>query len=448
MRKLKIFVLALSVLFIALALVGCFGEPVDPTETTEDEAVRTFEITDEFFVFERYDITTKGPDKVGNDFSIFTTNTINIYTKCLSTLNEVSAIINFYDAKGKLVGTYRASSYADMPANTEFVLSAEISENVRDNFCVVDVKYSGITESRDAYRVNTFFYNITYVYNNGQPPTMEVVEWKQYLKRPNAPHKDGYDFNGWYTDPECTQPFDFENTKISDDYVLYADYALDYIRMGQMVQSKARDTAVKIFAKSYSSLVMGLIEVTSYTNEGEGVIVKDGSGYYYVLTTGDLVEKRKGYENVSYTVVDAYGHAYNATLKHSSHGYNLAVLYFEKGEHPLSVAAIANVAPAVGDDIAIADISEEKVIPNFGSVLSYERIYHGEIGSNAENIRFDMMVHDAKTDVRISGRPVYSMELGLVGLQCGTLSQETAEYENSHVIPLEAIRKYLESYGL
>lgn len=448
MKKLKAFILIFGVLCVLFALVGCSGNRLDPVETTEDEAVRTFEITDEFFVFERYDVTTKGPNMIGNDFSIFTTNTINIYSKCLSTLDEVSAVIDFYNAKGKLIGTYRASLNDDIPANTEFVLSAEISENVRDNFCVVKVKYSGLTELRDAYRVNTFFYNITYVYNNGEPAEMEVVEWKQYLERPDSPKKDGYDFNGWYVDPECTQHFDFENTQIADDYVLYADYALDYIRMGQMVQANARDSAVKITTKSYTSLIMGMIEITSHTKSGEGVIVKDGSGYYYVLTTEDLVEKRKGYENVSYTVEDCYGNTYTASLKHSGDEYNLAVLYFEKGDQPLVAVELAKNAPEVEEYIAIADISEEKIIPNFGTVLSYERIYHGDIGSSAENIRFDMMVHDAVTDVKISGRPVYSMDLGLVGIQCGTLSEEAVEYENSHVIPFDAIRKYLEVYGL
>lgn len=448
MKKIKLFLLLLGVLCLVGALFGCGGPPVEPIETTEDEAVKTFEITDEFFVLNSYEITTQGPDGLGEEFSLFRTNTINVYSKCLSSLNEVSAVIDFYNATGKLVGTYRASLSADIPANTEFALSADISDNVRDSFEVIKVKYSGVTESRDAYRVNTFYYNITYVFNNGDAPKMEVVEWRTLLKEPEIPQKDGYDFDGWFTDPECTQRFDFENTKVSDDIVLYAAYALDYIRMGQMVQAKAANTSVKIITKSYTSLVMGMIEITSHEKEGEGVIIKDGSGYYYVLTTDDLVEKRKGYENVSYTVLDSYGHAYKASLKHSSVGYNLAVLYFEKGERMLEVAPMANVPPKIGENIAIASFTERGVAPSFGEVLTYERILHSDIGSNAGDIRFDMMVHNAQTDVKISGRPVFSMELGLVGIQCGTLSEEAVEYENSHVIPLEAIRKYLDTYGL
>ncbi len=447
MKKFKLLLPILGLLLLGCLLAGC-GDRVDPVDDIDGEKVRTLEITDEFFVFERYEVVTTGPDKVGDQFSIFTTNTVNIYTKCLSTLEEVSAVIDFYDVNGKLVGTYKASSYADIPANTEFVLSSQISDNVRDNFSIVKVKYSGVTRSKEVYRISTFFCNITYIYNNGDAPKMEVVEWKQRLERPTDPKKDGYTFNGWYTDPECTQLFDFENTIISDDYVLYADFSIDYERMGQMVQATARDTTVKITTKSYTSLIMGMIEITSHTKSGEGVIIKDSSGYYYVLTTEDLVEKRKGYENVSYIIEDSFGNTYSASLKHSNNSYNLAVLYFEKGAYPLGVAAIANVVPSVGEDIVVAEVVGGVAAPNFGKVISYDRIIHSKLETNAEDIKYNMMVHNARTDLRVSGRPVFGTTLGLVGLQCGTLTEQAVENNSSHAIPLEAIRKYLEVYGL
>lgn len=449
MKKIKLLILALAVLCAICVLAGCGDTPSETLDENIEDGPKMFDVSDTFFTFERYNVVTVGPTESGASFSLFTTNTLEIYGTCLSSLDEVSAIINLYDEKGKLVGTYRASKKEEIPADVTFVLSAEISDSVRDNFCVVSVEYSGVTDARDVYRVESFTYNITYVYNNGRPPEMVLLDWHTYLEPPHVPKKDGYYFNGWYTDPECTQRFDFINTIPSGDMVLYAGYTLDYATMGQMLLASSTPAMVKITTKSYTSLVMGLIELTSHTKLGEGVIVKDGSGYYYVLTTEDLIAKKEGYENVSYTIEDYYGNTYTAHYKHSSDGYNLGVLYFEKGEKILSPISISATQPDVSDKIAIVNYYESgSSFPDFGDVLAYEHITHSLIGSEAGDIRLDMMVHNAMTDVKITGRPVFNMDLELVGIQCGTISDSAVDYENSHVIPLEAIEKYIDAYGL
>ena len=449
MKKTNLLLLALIALCVICMLNGCGVTPSDTSDDNIENGPKMFDVTDTFFTFESYDVITMGPTQTGSNFSLFTKNTIEIYGTCLSSLNEVSAVINLYDEKGKLVGTYRASKKEDIPANTGFVLSAEISDNVRDSFCVVSVDYSGVTVSKDVYRVESFTYNVTYVYNNGQKPQMVLVNWHTYLEPPAPPKRDGYSFIGWYTEPECTQLFDFTSTMPTDDMVLYAGYALDYTTMGQMLISNATSSTVKITTRSYTSLIMGLVEVTSHTKVGEGVIIKDGSGYYYVLTTEDLIAKKEGYENVSYTIEDYYGNTYTANYKHSSDAYNLGVLYFEKGEKVLFPTDISGAQPGVSDKIAIVNYNEDGLLhPDFGEVLAYEHIVHSSIGSEAGDIRFNMMVHNAKTDIKITGRPVFNMNLELVGIQCGTISDKDVEYENSHVIPLEAIKKYIDAYGL
>ena len=448
MKKTKLLILALAVVCALCVLAGCGDTSSETLDENVEDSPRMFDISDTFFTFERYDVVTVGPSETGESFALFTKNTLEVYGSCLSSLDEVSAVINLYDEKGKRVGTYRASRKGEIPAETNFVLSAEISDSVRDSFCVVSVEYSGITDTRDVYRVESFTYNVTYVYNNGSPSEMVLVDWHTYLEPPSPPQKDGYYFNGWYTDPECTESFDFESTMVPGDMVLYADYGLDYIRMGQMVLAAARPATVKITTKSYTSLV-GLFEITSHTKTGEGIIIKDGSGYYYVLTTEDLVSKRKGYENVSYTVEDYYGNTYTAHYKHSGDGYNLGVIYFEKGDQVLPTMPISHVTPEISEKIAIVNYNDVGAsVPNFGNILAYEHITHSLIGSQAGDIRHDMMVHDAVTDIKISGRPVFNMSLELVGIQCGTISDSAVDYENSHVIPLEAIEKYIDAYGL
>ena len=39
---------------------------------------------------------------------------------------------------------------------------------------------------------------------------------------PEMPTREGYTFAGWYSDPNCQYPFDFENTIVNSSATLYA----------------------------------------------------------------------------------------------------------------------------------------------------------------------------------------------------------------------------------
>ena len=54
------------------------------------------------------------------------------------------------------------------------------------------------------------------------PETQKVYTSKTATK-PADPKSNGYIFTGWYTDKECTNPFDF-NTAITKDITLYAGW--------------------------------------------------------------------------------------------------------------------------------------------------------------------------------------------------------------------------------
>jgi uncharacterized repeat protein (TIGR02543 family) len=75
--------------------------------------------------------------------------------------------------------------------------------------------------------------SITYDDTAGNVITYKIGENKyaeQFVKtnyaasQPTVPTKDGYIFGGWYTDAECTVPFDFEATAITEDITLYANF--------------------------------------------------------------------------------------------------------------------------------------------------------------------------------------------------------------------------------
>ena len=44
------------------------------------------------------------------------------------------------------------------------------------------------------------------------------------IVKPDDPTKIGYNFEGWYLDTECKTKFDFENTKATENIVLYAKF--------------------------------------------------------------------------------------------------------------------------------------------------------------------------------------------------------------------------------
>ncbi len=53
----------------------------------------------------------------------------------------------------------------------------------------------------------------------------EVVIYGQYLALPNSPTQDGYTFVGWYSEATNQNLFDFSDTRIIEDTILYAAYS-------------------------------------------------------------------------------------------------------------------------------------------------------------------------------------------------------------------------------
>jgi hypothetical protein len=80
--------------------------------------------------------------------------------------------------------------------------------------------------------------------------------------------------------------------------------------------------------------------------------------------------------------------------------------------------------------------------------LNFEKVKHHNTGSRAGDMIYEMMIHDAKTDRSVTGRPMLDMNLNLVGIQCGTLTDKDVDIENSHVIPWSVIKKYIDAYGI
>lgn len=66
-------------------------------------------------------------------------------------------------------------------------------------------------------------YVIEYMVGNDIYKTDYELE-NHKIHKPDAPTKIGYNFEGWYLDTECKTKFDFENTKATENIVLYAKF--------------------------------------------------------------------------------------------------------------------------------------------------------------------------------------------------------------------------------
>jgi len=66
-------------------------------------------------------------------------------------------------------------------------------------------------------------YTITYQTNGGTEIKKSSVNKNAVLAKPDAPVKEGYTFEGWYTDKELTKAYDF-SAKVTNSFTLYAKW--------------------------------------------------------------------------------------------------------------------------------------------------------------------------------------------------------------------------------
>ena len=114
--------------------------------------------------------------------------------------------------------------YTESGCVNQFDFSAAITNNI--------TLYAGWDEisSEGTVTIN-YLYNYDNAPDSGVYDTVELV----YNKKTTAPSitRDGYYFDGWYTEAECVNAFDFNN-RITQDYTLYAKWLEIYTFEAEM----------------------------------------------------------------------------------------------------------------------------------------------------------------------------------------------------------------------
>ncbi len=122
---------------------------------------------------------------------------------------------------------------------------------------------------------NTFeesSFTVTFVLNDGSAGAYDVqtILPNKKVIEPAAPEKEGYEFSGWYTEPETINKFGF-STRIKSDLVLYAGWTAPTGEDGVYSSSTGGGT---IYSITNIDVENGTTEVTVNANEVSALVVE------------------------------------------------------------------------------------------------------------------------------------------------------------------------------
>ena len=89
--------------------------------------------------------------------------------------------------------------------------------------------------------------------------TSDTIGMYEKLKEPKNPEKEGYTFDGWYTDEECTQKYDFD-TRVNKDFTLYAKWVKnEKVDENNQIILKIGEKEAEVFGKTVKNDVSPVI---------------------------------------------------------------------------------------------------------------------------------------------------------------------------------------------
>ena len=114
---------------------------------------------------------------------------------------------------------YTFSSWSEKTSGSAFDFKTPIEKDIT-LYAQWNKKSSG--SSGGGTYVPSATYTVSFDSTGGSPVDSQTINKSDRITRPENPEKDGYVFAGWYMSREYSQEFDFYNTNISSDTVLYA----------------------------------------------------------------------------------------------------------------------------------------------------------------------------------------------------------------------------------
>lgn len=278
-------------------------------------------------------------------------------------------------------------------------------------------------------------YTVTFLSDTGETVSVRECTRGACVSVPEAPEKTTKNFLGWYCEGKDI-PFD-PTTPVHSDMTLTARYATDYESLTNRIAEKALTANLKVETRYYRSLY-------AYdTSIGSGVLIAADGDMYFLLTNCHAVEK-SGYLRTEYTVTDCYGNRYAATLNSADATYDLAVLFFRRGDKDLATLNIAASNPKTGETVAaLGQPGGRQNTLTYGKTATYRTLSSQDREESESLVAFDILVHTAPTDHGSSGGALLNEDLEIVGLDFAVLCDADGTFLYTAAIPAEKIAVYL-----
>lgn len=129
---------------------------------------------------------------------------------------------------------------------------------------------------------STVTHTVTFDTQGGSSVAAQVIKYGDTATRPASPTRSGYTFGGWYSDRDCTQPYDF-SPAVKEDVTLYAKWLSSDATVSQIYVGS---DAVNLNA---ASPVLKVSDPSSVTADDVRVTTSDpGATYSVKLEDGKL----------------------------------------------------------------------------------------------------------------------------------------------------------------
>ena len=301
---------------------------------------------------------------------------------------------------------------------------------------------SGFNIEDIGYTVNVNFYVDGEVYKTVQATSILPIS------EPQAPARENMIFVGWYTDGVFSQRYDFSKPFLIETN-LYAYYVLDAAKVTNMVTTQIMSSVVTVHTKSYNTAMGGLLETSSFTAQGSGVVIDISDGWCYVITNAHVVKREAGFDKYSIVIEDAWGNKYDAQIYKNalkaesavSSDYDLALICFKYNpttETKNLTKIVKGSDPKIGDYVvSLGTPGGQKNAVTYGKALEYSKINTQD--GEESSVKFEIIVHGARIDRGSSGGPLLNARGELVGLNFGGYN----DGQYGCAIPLSKINEFL-----
>lgn len=254
-------------------------------------------------------------------------------------------------------------------------------------------------------------YTVSFL-SDGSAYHTETVLYGNSAELPEAPEKDGYDFSGWYTDADCTVPYD--GSAIAQDTALYAGFSAaqtiwDLRELPSYTfVSQVKPSLVWMGCES-ASLLMALKTTghelnTTYPDFLAQLPMTDTDNPYLGFC-GDLYSDTWMRDAVMPNIVAEWGAKYANTRDLTKQGLDPVIAAIKNG-HPVVVWTSVHMQPSetVWDDTQTG-VTDDAADPLTGETLNY----HGSTGSHWEykthNHVMTLLGYNSETNEFLLGDP-------------------------------------------